>query len=514
MISGTIGACLGLLIAAVLGVRELAREQADAAVQPQVEVVTVAPGPIRAELLYSGIVQAPQQATLTALTAGTLTTVSADVGTAVRAGDRIANLATESLPAQLRQAQADLVAAQARRALVLVGARSTDVDTARAVLAAAQAKLAQLMQPSAADTASARAALATAQSALGAGEAAIETNRALLLGAIANACATPPGPGIPVPCSGVDVPLPASVTEAVAGFLQSRVGDARNDLGSRAVAVLTTNGSYRNAVANVEALREAVASARAKLDALLNPSAADLASQRAQVELARDALENKLNPYTESDVQATNANVARAMAQVAIMEANLARTSVIAPFDGVIAQRLVDPGANVTPQTPLFLIVSKGAQVQVTVRDTDAADIKPGLTAEVSDPQSGKPLIGRVLSVAPVGDPRAHTLEVKMSVENPGGTLRPGTLTQVRMITAEKRDALAVPFSALLLQDQSARVFTVNDGKAMIRDVTVGIVDRANSEITSGLKAGDVVVVRSHGTLRDGQAVKVLRTPQ
>lgn len=118
-----------------------------------------------------------------------------------------------------------------------------------------------------------------------------------------------------------------------------------------------------------------------------------------------------------------------------------------------------------------------------------------------------------MLSVAPVGDPRARALEVRISTESPSGMLRPGTLTQMRMITAEKRDALVVPASALLRQDQSARVFTVIDGKARIQDVAIGIVDRANSEITRGLKVGDVVIVRSHVTLRDGQPVRVLREP-
>lgn len=512
-ISSTIGASIGLLIAAAFGVRELAQAQREAALQPTVEVVTVAAGPIRSELVYAGMVQAPQQATVTSLSAGTLLSLSAEVGATVRAGERIASLATESLPAQLQQAQADLIAAQARRAQVLAGARSSDVDSARAVLAAAEARLAQLMQPSAADLAAARSALAAAESALASGDATVENNRALVLGAIANACATPIGTGIPVPCAGAEVPLAAEVVETLAGFLQSRAGDRTTDLGARAVAVLTANGAYRTAVASVAASREAVASARAKLEALQRPSAADLAAQRAQVEVARSALDNKQHPYADADVQAAHAAVARAQAQVAIMEANLARTAIVAPFDGVIAQRLVDTGANVTPQTQLFVIAAKGAEVHLTLRDTDAAEIRPGVAVEVSAPGTPRPIAGRVSSVAPLGDLRAHTLEVKVRTDNPEGTLRPGALVQVRMITAQKTGALAVPTSALILQDQMARVFTVVDGKARTRNVTVGIVDRANSEITQGLKAGDVVIVRGHNTLHDGQPVKLAAVP-
>ena len=508
VISGAIGACVGLLISAVFGVQQLAATQAEASAQPVVEVATVAPGPIRSELVYTGLVQAPQQATVTSLSAGTLTSLTVAVGATVRAGDRLGNLTTESLPAQLQQAQADLRAAEARRAQLAAGARSTDVDSARAVLVAAEAKLAQLQQPSATDLATTRAALASAESTLASNEAAIETNRALLFGAIANACNLPPGQGIPVPCANAEAPLSAKVTEDLSSFLQSRAGDLRSDLGTRAVAVLQANTTYRNSFNAAETAKQSVASARAKLDALTSPSASDLTSLQAQVQVARDTLENKRNPYTSADLEAANAAVARAAAQIAITEASLARTAITAPFDGVIAQRLVEPGANVTAQTPLFVIASRGAQVYVTLRDTDAADIRPGTAVEVTTPENRTPVTGKVLSIAPVGDVRAHTLEVRISAENPAVAMRPGTLAQVRLITSEKPDALAVPSSALTPHEQGARVWVIADGKAQQRDVTLGISDRTSTEVTKGLKAGDVVIVRSHVTLREHQAVK------
>ena len=247
----------------------------------------------------------------------------------------------------------------------------------------------------------------------------------------------------------------------------------------------------------------------AKLDALLSPSVSDIAAQRAQVQIARDSLENKANPYTDADIQAANATVARAAAQIAQMEASLARTSITAPFDGVVAQRLIEPGANVTTSTPLFVLVAKGAQVHVTLRDTDAATIKPGVAVEVTTPDASKPLTGRVLNIAPIGDPRAHTVEVQISAENPATTLRPGTFTQVRILTSQKSDALAVPTDALIPTDQGPRVFVVREGKARGLDVTLGIVGRTNTEITKGLAAGDVVIVEGHSTLREGQPVKV-----
>ncbi|MGE3857808.1 MAG: efflux RND transporter periplasmic adaptor subunit, partial [Dehalococcoidia bacterium] len=236
--------------------------------------------------------------------------------------------------------------------------------------------------------------------------------------------------------------------------------------------------------------------------------AADLAAAEAQVEVARDGLANRLTPYTSADLQAADAAIARAAAQVAITEANLARTAIVAPFDGVVAQRLVEPGANVTAQTPILVVVARGAQVQVTLRDTDAADIRPGTPVEVTTPENRTPVTGRVLIVAPVGDVRAHTLEVRVSADNPAGTMRPGTLAQVRLITSEKPDGIAVPTEAVALHEAGPHVWVVADGRAQARPVTLGIANHASTEVTKGLQAGDVVIVRGHHALRPEQPVR------
>ncbi|MEI6136979.1 MAG: biotin/lipoyl-binding protein, partial [Chloroflexota bacterium] len=121
VISGAIGACVGLLIAAVFGIRALASAQAVAAARPDVEVATVTSSAIRAELLYTGTVQGAQQANVSSLTAGMIAALHVDTGATVRAGDRLASLDAGALPLQLLQARADLQSAEAKRAGILGG---------------------------------------------------------------------------------------------------------------------------------------------------------------------------------------------------------------------------------------------------------------------------------------------------------------------------------------------------------------------------------------------------------
>jgi HlyD family secretion protein len=102
-----------------------------------VQVLQVKPGPIRTMLTYSGAVQPSQQVNVSPRVAGQLVSLNAEVGTFVRAGDRLGTLDAGSLPAQLQQAQASLQSAQARLAIVLSGSRPTDVAAAQAAYDAA-----------------------------------------------------------------------------------------------------------------------------------------------------------------------------------------------------------------------------------------------------------------------------------------------------------------------------------------------------------------------------------------
>lgn len=503
--SSAIGVVIGLLIAAAFGVRYLAQTQEAAAFRPLVETATVALGPIRAELIYSGLIQPPQQVTLNAPALGIIATVEVGVGAMVRAGDRLATLASESLPAQLQAGRDDIHAAEARRAQLLVGARATELDSARAALAAAEARLAGLTIPSPTEIAAARAAAATAQASVSSAQAAIDNSRALLLGAIANACSSQFSFGLS--CTNPEAPLSTETADAVQGFLQTRVGDTRSDIGQRAVGVLTADAAYRTAAGNLAAGREAVLAARARLDALGNPSAAEVSTARAQVASARDALEAKLTPANDADLQASNAAITRAQAQLAITEATLARLTIIAPFDGVVVQRLAEPGMSVTTATQMFALAARGAEVHLAMRDTDILHVAVGHAAEISV-AGGKPLTGRVAAVAVTGDQRAHTLDVKVVADDPTGRLRPGALAEVRLRTAEKSNALIVPSSAVITDGTASRVSTIVDGVVRVSPVTTGLTAHANTEVTDGLRVGDVIIVRGQNALREGQGVR------
>ena len=473
-----------------------------------VQVVAARTGPIRAVLTYSGAIQSSSQVNVSPRIAGQLQSIKVEVGVAVKAGDALATLDPGTLPAQLQQAQASLQSAQARLDLMLAGPKTVDVGAAQAALDAAQTKLNQLLNPSAGDIATADSTLAAAQTTSVNADASVNNTKATLLGNIYTLCTSWGGFG--VPCNAVVLPLPQNVVDNVGSTLTTGVGAIGSTPATNAIAVLNSNAAYETALSNAASAKQALAAAQAKRDLLTNPSPSDIAAQRSTVEAARSVLEAKRTPYTDADIEGARASVAQAAAALAIAKTNLDQTNVIAPFDGVVAQKLLDPGASVTTQTPVFVLIAKALESHVTVDEARIGQVKPGLDVEMSVPAyPGKVLRGKVATVAPAGDARAHTFDVKVQVADPDNQLKAGMFAQVSIIVAQKADALLVPSAGIQQQIRGTTLFVVANGKAALKVVKVGVTDETNSEILEGVSAGDQVVIVGQNTLRDGQAVQI-----
>lgn len=477
-----------------------------AAVAVPVQVIPARAGLIRTVLTYSGAIQSSQQVSIAARGAGQLAAVRAEVGQSVRAGDVLASLDPGALPAQVAQGQAAVASAQARLDLLLAGPRAADVGAARAALDAAEAKYAQLLRPTSTDVSAAESALVTAKAAADNAVSTVNNTKATLIGQVYISCTQWGGFG--VPCNDIKLPLPQSAVDAVASTLTSGVGQIGFTPGNNAVAMLQANAAYVTALNNQISAQQAYVAAQAKRDALLSPSPSDVAAQRAAVEAARNTLDSK--NVTTADIEGARATLAQAQAALATSQASLDQTSIVAPFDGIVAARLLEAGATVTAQAPIFTLLARVLEVHITVDEARLAQIRPGLDVELTVPAyPGKTFKGAVASISPLGDARAHTFDVRIFLEDPTQQLRAGMFTQANVIAASKPNAVLVPNGAITQQGRGSVVFVVVDGKAAQRIVRLGVVDETNSEVLEGVAAGDQVVTVGQNVLRDGQAVQV-----
>lgn len=254
-----------------------------------------------------------------------------------------------------------------------------------------------------------------------------------------------------------------------------------------------------------------VEQAQQQLDKAMRPfTAEEIRQQEEVVAQMRAQLASRANPYTSADVEAAVATLEQARAQLAVAEANYEQTILRAPFSGTIGQRLLTTGAFASAQTPILTIVGPRVEVKITVEEARIGIVRAGQTVQLEvAAYPGETFTGRVATISPTGDPRAHTFEVTIVPDDVQGRLLPGMFAQVRLTAAERTAATLVPKEAVIQQDSATMVFVVVDGRAQARTVQVGVSDDRNTEIVAGVEPGEQVVIAGGYGLRDGQPVQV-----
>lgn len=200
-----------------------------------------------------------------------------------------------------------------------------------------------------------------------------------------------------------------------------------------------------------------------------------------------------------------------ARARVQLARKALADTQVRAPFDGVVGERLVSVGdyvtrgakvARVMRISPLRLELSVPAQYLKTVATGRAVQLDV-------DAYAGEKFTGEVRFVSPALQSDSRSLMIEAIVQNADGRLKPGLFATARIEQAEQTPALLIPKAAVTTNGDVSRVFVVKGDKAEERLVTIGQQVGDNVEATSGLTAGDRVIVGGREQLRDGAAITV-----
>jgi membrane fusion protein (multidrug efflux system) len=228
---------------------------------------------------------------------------------------------------------------------------------------------------------------------------------------------------------------------------------------------------------------------------------------------ARQLAEQKMVSANDLDQLKYDLENARAAYNLAKLE--LSYTSVVAPISGVIASRSIKPGNFVQINTPIFRIVDTSRlEATLNVPERDLETLKPGLPVALNvDALPGKVFSGTVDRIAPVVDSGSGTFRVVCAFAG-GGVLQPGMFGRIRIDYDQRANALVIPRTALLDDEDDPAVFVARAGKAARVPVKLGYMDGEWAEVLSGLRAGDQVVTAGKVALREGSAVQVLGAPQ
>lgn len=193
--------------------------------------------------------------------------------------------------------------------------------------------------------------------------------------------------------------------------------------------------------------------------------------------------------------------------------ASATRTSLQAPFDGVVIKVNSAPGRVVDPSDELFTIADLSqVWVQAEVYEKDLGRIRVGQTATITvDTYPGEPFSGRVTYIGDFLDPQTRTARVRCEVPNLGTRLKLEMFGSVQLPTTFSRKAVAVPQTALQ-QLEGKHVVFVSKGPTHfeMRAVKTGNTVQAQTEITEGLAAGEPIVVQGAFHLKSIVAGKEL----
>jgi membrane fusion protein (multidrug efflux system) len=253
----------------------------------------------------------------------------------------------------------------------------------------------------------------------------------------------------------------------------------------------------------------------------LGAQAAQLAAQRdlANQDLARTKDLMAQNAASTQDLEHAEANARSMDAQYRLMSTRLARTTVRAPFSGIVGQRFVSQGDYVNNTTKLATLQTVSPmRATFSVPEKYAQSLKRGqeVTFRVAA-ISSRNFVGEVDFVDPVVSLPGRTILVKANVPNPQRLLQPGMFIEARLVTALRSKAIVVPEDAVVPVQGANFVWAVAEGKAVQRQVGIGVRTPGYVEITSGLDAGEQVVVGGVESLFPGAPVMarvVDRTPK
>ena len=195
-----------------------------------------------------------------------------------------------------------------------------------------------------------------------------------------------------------------------------------------------------------------------------------------------------------SDQAVARSNMASARARLAQAEEHLRRTNILAPFDGVVSERLLQVGewAN-DGSTIVRLVSSENLEIQTHIPATALQFVTIGTLLQYSN---GKFVgEGKVRVLVPVGGDVSRLYEIR--VDTSDENLSAGNLLRIAIPTAHSRETILVPRDALILRREGTYIFRINSDSIAERiNVDIGIADKNLIEVTGNIQAGDKIVTR------------------
>jgi membrane fusion protein, multidrug efflux system len=197
-------------------------------------------------------------------------------------------------------------------------------------------------------------------------------------------------------------------------------------------------------------------------------------------------------------------------AEAALLQAQLDKTLIRAPFTGVLGLRQVSEGGYISPGMRIVRLArNEPVKIDFSVPERYASYLKVGGKINFRvDSQTGI-FEGSIIAIEPVVDQRTRAIPVRAIYPNQGGHIIPGSYARVEIVIQSIDDALQVPAQAVVPEMGSTKVFVYKNGVALPVIVGTGLRTESHVQIVSGLSQGDTVITTGILQMRPGLPVAI-----
>lgn len=197
------------------------------------------------------------------------------------------------------------------------------------------------------------------------------------------------------------------------------------------------------------------------------------------------------------------------LSDLRLLEAQLSKTVIRAPFDGVLGLRQISEGSVIGTNDVIVSIINiDPIKIEFSIPERYANEVKPGSKIFFSTEAGVEEAEGIVYAFEPNIDAGTRTLKIRAQSPNRNKRFLPGMFVRIKYILGVEENALMVPAEAIIPELSGYKVYVVNqDGKVEERQISIGTRTESNVQIIAGLKEGDLVLTTGVLQVRTGMSV-------
>jgi membrane fusion protein (multidrug efflux system) len=225
--------------------------------------------------------------------------------------------------------------------------------------------------------------------------------------------------------------------------------------------------------------------------------------RRAKLLLDKEAI-------SQEEYDIASADYRTAKAQTQLIQSQIQKTSIVAPFSGTIGLRNISPGSYITPTIVIAKLVNNNPlKLTFSLPEKYASQIKQNTEIDFKVPNLDASFKAKIYAIDSEIDVTTRTLKVRALTNNENGKLLPGTFATINLALSNIPNTILVPTEAILPVQDGKKVYITNNGKAKSVFVETLTRNDKNIVITSGIEQGDTIVISGLISIKDESNIKV-----